>query len=292
VVEKPSSRTAVLVCQGRAVGDGRLAVGRFSDPVAVRLLAGDEREAVARARSGAAPSGWRDRMEYEMLTATAAVLVTRSVVIDDAIRTAANPQLVILGAGLDGRAWRMAELAGVEVFEVDRPASQRDKCDRVAGLEPQARSVSYVPVEFGRDALGPALSTAGHQDEVPTTWIWEGVLPYLSQLEVEVTVDVVAQRSAPGSRLIATYPTPNRLAALGRRAMRVYSKLAGRQDPLEHERHISAWTPEQMHHLLTARGLTVVADHDLYAVAQQLAVPARRSRAYGLGRAVIADKPV
>src|SRR5262249_23949664 len=180
------------------------ASGRFSDPAAVRLLAGEEREAVARARSGVAPSGWRDRMEDEMLTATTAVLVTRSGVIDDAIRTATNPQRVLLGAGLDGRAWRMAELSGVEVFDVDRPASQRDKRDRVAGLEAQARSVSYVPVEFGRGALGPALATAGYQDEVPTTWIWEGVLPYLSQLEVEVTVDVVAERSAPGIRLIAT----------------------------------------------------------------------------------------
>jgi hypothetical protein len=45
-----------------------------------------------------------------------------------------------------------------------------------------------------------------------------------------------------------------------------------------------------MHQLLAARGLTVRADHDLYAVAEQLTIPARPSRAYGLGRAVIADK--
>ena len=291
MAEEPSSRTAVLVCQGRAVGDGRLALGRFSDSVALRLLRGEEREAVARARTGVPPTGWRDRMEYEMLTATAQVVVTRSVVIDDAVRAAANPQLVILGAGLDGRAWRMPKLADVDVFEVDRPASQRDKRDRVEGLEPVARSVRYVPVEFGRDALAPALATAGYQDAVPTTWVWEGVLPYLSQPEVDGTIDVVAARSKSHSRLIATYPTPNLLAAVGRRAMRVYSKLAGRQDPLEHERHISAWTPEQMHHLLSARGFRVTADHDLYAFAQQLGIPARRSRAYGLGQAVVADKP-
>ncbi len=30
-----------------------------------------------------------------------------------------TPQLVVLGAGLDGRAWRTAELADVEVFEMD-----------------------------------------------------------------------------------------------------------------------------------------------------------------------------
>ena len=185
VVEKQRSRTAVLVCQGRAVGDGQLALGRFSDPVAVRLLYNDERAAVARARSGMAPRGRRDRMEYEMLTATAAVLVTRTVLIDDAVRAKASPQLVILGAGLDGRAWRMPELSGVDVFEVDRPASQKDKRIRANDLERLVRSVTYVPVEFGRDAVGPALAMAGHQDLLPTSWIWEGVLPYLTQAEVE-----------------------------------------------------------------------------------------------------------
>jgi methyltransferase (TIGR00027 family) len=143
--------------------------GDSADPVAVRLLYGQEREAVARARSGVTPRGWRERLEFEMLTATAQVLVTRSVVIDDAVRAADNAQLIILGAGLDARAWRMPELAGVDVFEVDRPASQQDKRERVDGLEPAARSVSYVPVEFGRDALGPALARAGHRDAVSTT---------------------------------------------------------------------------------------------------------------------------
>jgi hypothetical protein len=46
-----------------------------------------------------------------------------------------------------------------------------------------------------------------------------------------------------------------------------------------------------MRQLLSARGLMVSADHDLYAFAQQLGIPARRSRAYGLGQAVIAEKP-
>jgi Leucine carboxyl methyltransferase len=54
------------------------------------------------------------------------------VAIDDAIRTAASPQVVILGAGLDGRAWRVSELADAIVFEVDHPDSQRMKRERAA----------------------------------------------------------------------------------------------------------------------------------------------------------------
>jgi len=290
MTDKQASRTAVLVCQGRAVGDGQLAPRRFGDPVAAQLLREQERADVELARSGRAPSGWRNRMRYEMLTATAAVLATRTVVIDDAVRAAGNPQLVVLGAGLDGRAWRLAELSGTAVFEVDHPASQQDKRDRADGLEPVAKSLTYVPVDFGRDALGPALAAAGHDAAAPTTWIWEGVLTYLIQPEVTATLAVVAERSAPGSRLVATYPVPNRLSGLGRRAMRIYSGLTGGQDPLENEPHVSAWTPEQMRVLLAGYGLTITANEDLFTAARQLGISARQSRFYGLGRAAVADK--
>lgn len=244
------------------------------------------------ARTESAPSGWRDRLGYEMLTATATVLVTRTVVIDDAVRAARNSQLVVLGAGLDARAWRMTELSDVAVFEVDHPASQQDKRERADGLEPVAKSLTYVPVDFGRDALGAALAGAGHDSAVATTWVWEGVLPYLTQPEVDSTLAVVAGRSAPGSRLIATYPVPYRLSGMGRRAMRVYSALSGAQNPLRHERHVSAWTPEQMHTLLVAQGFSVTANEKLADTARELSVPARaESRFYGLGCAVVADRP-
>ncbi|WP_025350634.1 class I SAM-dependent methyltransferase [Nocardia nova] len=289
MTDKPASRTAVLVCQGRAVADGRLAVGSFSDPIAAQLLRDDERAAVRTARVPEPPEGWRARIDYEMLGGTAAVLAARTVVIDDAVREAANEQLVILGAGLDGRAWRTDTL-GTAVFEVDHPASQRDKRDRAADLVPRVASLTYVPVEFGHDDLGARLAEAGHRESAPTSWIWEGVLPYLTGPQVDSTLSVVAARSAPGSRLVATYPTPNRFAAVGRAGMRIFSRLSGGQDPLADEPHLSAWSPEEMAAVMARHGLTVTADLDLFEAAGRLGIPARRSRAYGLGRAVIADR--
>ncbi|WP_324194575.1 class I SAM-dependent methyltransferase [Nocardia blacklockiae] len=291
MADKQASRTAVLVCQGRAAGNGRMAPERFGDDVAAHLLLPDERALVDRVRAGDPPADWRDRMAYELLAATAAVLVPRTVAIDDAVRAQGNSQLVILGAGLDGRAWRMADLAGVDVFEVDHPASQQNKRERVGELAPVAKSVTYVPVDFGRDTLATALAQAGFRTAEPATWIWEGVLPYLTRVETERTLDAVADLSAPGSRLIATYPTPNRAARLGRLALRVFSKVAGRQDPLRHERHVSAWTVEQMRALLVARGFRVTSDEHLLTVARELSLEIRQSRMYGLGRVVIADKP-
>src|SRR6266576_3103389 len=103
-----------------------------------------------------------------MVRACAEIIVPRTIAIDDAVRKRHSPQLVILGAGLDGRAWRMTELAGADVFEVDHPASQQDKRERAGDLRPLARSLRYVPVDFTRDRLDVALAAAGHQQSVPT----------------------------------------------------------------------------------------------------------------------------
>ncbi|WP_026342876.1 class I SAM-dependent methyltransferase [Nocardia sp. BMG111209] len=290
MTEKQASRTAVLVCQGRAVADGRLAVGRFGDPVAQRFLLDDERAAVERARTGTVPQAMRPRMEYEMLNATAAVLATRTVLIDDAIGDRHTPQLVILGAGLDGRAWRLPDLDDVVVYEVDQPASQQDKRERAGDLTPVAKELCWVPVEFGRDELGPALAAAGHRTDTATTWIWEGVLPYLTAAQVDSTLSAVAACSAPGSRLIATYPLPSRLAAIGRLGMRVYSMLSGDRDPLANEPHISTWTTGEMAAILAGHGWTVTADHDLYEASRTLGIPASRSRFVGDSRVVVADR--
>ncbi len=101
-----ASRTAVLVCQGRATAHGRIAVGRFGDPVASVLLRDGERTAVEQVRNDVPPEGWRQRLDFELVGATAEAMVPRTVAIDDAIRARPAPQLVILGAGLDTRAWR------------------------------------------------------------------------------------------------------------------------------------------------------------------------------------------
>ncbi len=278
-----------MVCQARAVGDGRFGIGRFADPVAAQLLRPDERAVVEQVRAERTPADWRDRIGYGLLEAVVPVLVTRTTVIDEAVRAQGNPQLVVLGAGLDARAWRMPDLAGVEVFEVDHPASQQDKRDRVDGLEPLAKSLTYVPVDFARDSLGDALAQAGHRESLPTTWIWEGVLPYLTQPAVDATLTSLTARSAPASRLIATYSLPNRFHGLGRRILSLSTRLAGRQDPLEHEKTVSAWTPEQMRTLLSHHGFTVTADDDLSPVAEQLGLSSRRWN--NLGRVVVADLP-
>src|ERR1700722_5379900 len=147
----------------------------------------------------------------------------RTRAIDAAVRegvTAGATQLVLLGAGLDARAWRMPELSGGRVYEVDFPATQATKRARIGARTPTAKDVTFVAVDFARDSLEAELGRSGHDASAPTFWIWEGVTPYLPMDATRATLSAIAQRSASGSRLAVTYATPT-ATSLGPGLLRV-----------------------------------------------------------------------
>ncbi len=120
--------------------------------------------------------------------------------LQDALKAGAR-QVVILGAGLDARAWRLA--SGVPFFEMDHPATQRRKAARAAAL--LGGPLHFVPVDFESMQLDEALARAGHDPAAPTVWIWEGVTMYLPPSVVATTLGQIARCSAAGSRLVVTY---------------------------------------------------------------------------------------
>jgi len=186
-------------------------------------------------------------------------MVARTVAIDAAIRNTAVTQVVILGAGLDGRAWRMPELARAVVFEVDHPDSQRQKLQRVAPLTLEAREVRFVPVDFRHGNLAEALEAAGHSPDIPTAWIWEGVVMYLNRDEIETTLSIVEARSAPRSRLIVAYVQPALMLLL----LVVIVRRLG--EPIR-----TVLTPHQMRKLLARHGFCTLWDRDLPAIGSEL----------------------
>lgn len=283
---RAASRTAVLVCQGRAVADGRTATGRFADPVAVRLLRPAERAVVDAVRAGTPPQGWQARTGYESVRACAEVAVPRTVAIDEALRERADGQLVVLGAGLDTRAWRLAALAGTDVWEVDHPASQQDKRRRLADAEvrPVARSVRFTPVDFAVDDLGAALAAAGHDAAAPTTWLWEGVVPYLTRDQVRATLAALTARSAPGSALVLNYQAPSAAATAGRLLTRLLRNSITAGEPWR-----SLWKPERMTALLAEHGLRTRSDQDLLTLARSLDTPAATRASLRSGRVAVAE---
>jgi methyltransferase (TIGR00027 family) len=288
VPTRGASRSAVLVCQGRAAAHGITPTPRFSDPTAMAFLNEEERVPVAQVRAGTPPRSWARRTEFELVRATAEVIVPRTVAIDDAMRGRPAPQLVIVGAGLDGRAWRMRELRDIDVFEVDHPASQLDKRERIGDLPLMSRTLTYAPADLAHDRLADALGAAGHLPTVATTWVWEGVVPYLSKSEVTATVTAIAGLSAPGSCLIVNYQTPSFTAGLGRQAVRTATSLARRPSVWTDEPRRSSWTPAAMRSLLATIGFPPEADDDLLTIAGRLRLPVRQRRSLSNGRVAIA----
>ncbi len=231
----------------------------FADPTALVLLPEDARQRVERFRSGVPPKSLDERLRRAFLEKRSKMMIARTVTIDGAIRDAASPQVVILGAGLDGRAWRMSELADATVFEVDHPDSQREKRARATSLKQAARDVRFLPVDFTRDRLEDALAAAGHDPARQTTWVWEGVVMYLERADIEATLRVVAERSAPGSRLVIMYISPSII----RQMVGVLLRFVG--EPFR-----SAFTEGEMQALLAGFGFTVLQDDDMATVGTTL----------------------
>jgi len=265
-----------------------MAPGAYADPVAVELLYADERAVVEQVRRGAVPQGWSDRVAYESVAACAEVVVPRTAAIDEAIRTHPHPQLVILGAGLDSRSWRMPELAGVDVTEIDHPASQRDKCERVGDRPPLARTHRLQPADLGVDELDTALECAGHDPETPTTWLWEGVVPYLRRTDIARTLHAVADRSARGSTLIVNYQTPSWRARSGRLAAAVFARLGGARTITAGEPWRTLLSPADAARLLGDAGFGVQTDDDLLTVAQRIGLSSTHTTSLCNGRVAVA----
>jgi methyltransferase (TIGR00027 family) len=265
VKPETESQTAVMVAAARAAAHGTNKVAAFNDPTALTLLPADVRQRVEQYLGGVPPRGLRARVQQSLLEGRMMMMVPRTVAIDAAIRDAASPQLVILGAGLDGRAWRMPELADTIVFEVDHPDSQRRKRERAGSLQPATRDLRFAPVDFTCDRLEDALATAGHDPARPTTWVWEGVVMYLERADIEATLRVVQARSAPGSHLVILYTSSS-----------IIRKAAGLVLRLIDEPFHSAFSAEQMRALLAGFRFSVVYDDDLASIAKRLAAESSR----------------
>jgi methyltransferase (TIGR00027 family) len=274
-VHGEASRTAVLTCQGRAAAHDRIAVGRFSDPVAISLLREDELKVVEQVRADEAPKGLAARMNYEFVRGCAQLMAPRTVAIDDAIREHSAEQVVMLGAGLDSRAWRMSEFAGTVVFEVDHPATQADKQDRLGDRTSMAEAICFIATDFARQGIDEALDSAGHRTEAPTTWVWEGVVAYLTAAQVAATLAVVATRSAPESRLIVNYQVPSTKAGIGQLTGRLMMRLSRRPDPWSDEPHRSHWAPDQLSALLDEHGFGTLRDQNLHQISLALGLHGR-----------------
>jgi methyltransferase (TIGR00027 family) len=113
--------------------------------------------------------------------------------------------LVVLGAGLDTLAYRLARETRIPIFEVDQPINIDRKAAAVQrALGELPRSVHLVPLDFERDDLLTALAERGYRTDYRSFFVWEGVTQYLTADAVGATLEGLRPVAA-GSRLVFSY---------------------------------------------------------------------------------------
>ena len=261
--EGRASRTAQHNALFRAL-EQRLPQPLFHDPWARRFLRGRYRlvsllpaAAVARAIDRRFPG-------------PRAAVAVRTRYFDDALEAALAAgveQVVILGAGFDSRAHRLAAMRRVPVFEVDHPATQAMK-RRVVGRG-RSSTVRYVPVRFGTGgasrtgALGTALAGAGFAASARTVFLWEGVTNYLDEPTVDVTLRFIA---ASAELLLFTY--------IDRAILDDASGFEGAAESIAHVQRLGepfTWglRPAEAAGYLAERGLELLEDQPLSSLARR-----------------------
>jgi methyltransferase (TIGR00027 family) len=171
----------------------------FSDPFAARILDDETRARLDETAADPSLRPWRlfIAARSRFSEDTLAGCVARGV-----------RQVVVLGAGLDTFSLRNPYAGqGVRVFEVDYPATQGWKCERLkqAGLAIPA-SLTFAPVDFERQSLADGLKAAGFQADRPAFFQWLGVVPYLTREAVSLALDFIA--GVPESEVVFDYAEP------------------------------------------------------------------------------------
>lgn len=175
-------------------------------------------------------------------------------------------QLVVLGAGLDSTAYRRRDLVtDLQVFEVDHPATQAWKRDRLTALGVAIpANLQFVPFDFEHQTMAEALKAGGVQNDKMTFFTWMGVQPYLTGDAVMSTLDVVAAFPS-GSELsldLMTPPDARQLQEVSEGMQRMMALVANQGEPFK-----SIYSPEEFRNRLRQRGFTnvdIVVFHDWF----------------------------
>ncbi|MGY0062928.1 class I SAM-dependent methyltransferase [Streptomyces sp. LZ34] len=243
-------RAAALRAAHQTLDEGRL----FRDPLAVSMLGADADDLLGEL------DGTRTASERRGIRL---FIAARSRFAEDRLAAAVERgvrQLVVLGAGLDTFAYRSPhEAAGLAVFEVDHPATQEWKRERLSGAGiPLPPSLTFTPVDFERESLGDGLAAAGFDPARPAFFSWLGVVPYLTRDAVFGTLGYLAGLPG-GAEAVFDYSeppsamTPRRRAAHRARAARV----AALGEPF-----LSYFAPGELATDLRAAGFRAVEDLD------------------------------
>ena len=242
------SRTALAAAYHRAAHQVLERGLIFDDSLAARIL-GASADEIAR---DAAQHPSRRRMRI--------FIAIRTRFAEDALAAAVARgarQLVVLGAGLDTYAYRGAFRERLRIFEVDHPATQAWKRQRLADAAiPVPPALTFAPVDFERQTLAAGLAAAGFDPAAQTFFTWLGVVPYLTEDAVWSTLGFIA--SLPGgAHVVFDYSDPPESMPSEMRAS--HDRRAAHVAELG-EAWINYFEPAELRARLIALGFTEIED--------------------------------
>jgi methyltransferase (TIGR00027 family) len=193
-------------------------------------------------------------------------VILRSRYTEDALKQAVASgivQYVIIGAGFDSFICRRPVWAeGVTIIEVDHPATQRLKRERLAAAcgVTVPSSVEFVEADLSMEALGTALTSSSFQGDRLTFFSWLGVTTYLTREANLKALRSIATCAPAGSEMVFTYVDEAILGldhAVDDEFRRLKSNVAAAG-----EAFLSGFDPRTMNDLLLETELLLLEDLD------------------------------
>lgn len=223
----------------------------FEDPIAIRLL---RPEVAVRLREAPEELDRSPIAKY-----LRAFFAARHRFAEDVLRAAVArgvEQYVLVGAGFDTFAWRNP-FPALRVFEVDHPATQTEKRQRLASAGMTLpETLSFISADLSLCSLRDALRPSAFDPAQPAVFAWLGVIPYLEIGAVEQTFRDVA--SLPqGTEIVFDYGLPRKhLSFIGRI---VFDRMAARVAAIG-ESWKTFFTPESLERLIRSTGFSGLED--------------------------------
>lgn len=262
-----ASITALMSSFGRAFYAENEKSPVFADYLAKKLMTEEEYQAVRGYILGGAkffePGTDTEKQDPNELLRTLVNVhivpspLCRSTYAEQSLKTAVmtgTKQYVILGAGLDTFAFRNADfLAKYRVFEVDHPLTQQDKKARIARAGwAVPENLTFVPVDFTEDSLTERLIAGGFDKSVKSFFSWLGVTYYLSEEEIDKTLEELSAICADGSTLVFDYPDENFFAAPEKRVQNSIMMAGAGGEPMK-----SSFSYEKLELMLEKHGFLI-----------------------------------
>ncbi len=111
-------------------------------------------------------------------------------------------QVVLLGSGLDTRAYRLPLTASTTIFEIDLPQIIDYKLSVMKPYHPKCNHHALAG-DVTSSKWHKQLITYGYRPHLPTIWVMEGLLMYLTETHVHQLLSTISELSASNSRIIS-----------------------------------------------------------------------------------------